>query len=481
MVTAVKTTSENQGDNKIYLLNENAPIAIKGLTEAQIKGLELERQKSKKILTYVSEGSHTFVFIADNQKKRHLNLEHFRVAGNNLLKVLNIEKIKEATLIDTIGDKELALAFYEGMALGNYQFLKYFKDAEKRKNSFKTLRIASEGISEADIQEFQSVIQQTLWARTLVNEPACFLTAEQLSEEIQEKGKELGFKVEIFNKMKIESLRMGGLIAVNSGSKNPPTFTIMEYKHPDPVNKDPYVLVGKGVVFDTGGLNIKLQNMELMKCDMGGAAGVAGAFCAIAAQKLPLHIICLIPATENRPGEDAFLPGDIITMFDGTTVEVLNTDAEGRLILADALSYAKKFNPGLVIDVATLTGAAFRAIGMHGLVAMGNAGDKMMEKLKQSGNKVYERVVEFPFWEEYEEEIKSGIADLKNIGSLYAGAITAGKFLEHFTQYPWIHLDIAGPSFFEQDNHYRLKGGSGYTVRLLYYFFKKLCQESREE
>jgi leucyl aminopeptidase len=294
---------------------------------------------------------------------------------------------------------------------------------------------------------------------------------------VQKEAKELGFKAEVFNKTKIESLRMGGLLAVNSGSQNPPTFTCAEYKPSGHINEQPYILVGKGVVFDTGGVNIKTQSMEFMKCDMGGAAGVFGAFCAAAALKLPLWVICLIPATDNRPGENAFVPGDIITMFDGTTVEVLNTDAEGRLILADALAYAKRFNPKLVIDVATLTGAALRAFGMYGMAGMGNS-EKNMKLLQECGFEVYERVVEMPFWEEYGLEIKSDVADLKNIGSLFAGTITAGKFLEHFTDYPWLHLDIAGPSFFEQPDSYRVKGGSGYTVRLLYKFLKECTKTS---
>ncbi|MDQ3193214.1 MAG: M17 family metallopeptidase, partial [Bacteroidota bacterium] len=294
----------------------------------------------------------------------------------------------------------------------------------------------------------------------------------KLSEEIKKAGKVNGFKVEVLNKVKIESLRMGGLIAVNKGSIDPPTFNIMEYKPSNAKNKKPYVLVGKGIVFDTGGVNIKTQGMELMKCDMGGAAAVIGAICAIAAEKLPLHVIALVPATDNRPGGNAYVPSDIITMFDGTTVEVLNTDAEGRMVLADALSYAKKYKPELVIDVATLTGSAVRSIGMYGLVAMGNS-ENEMDKLKESGNQVYERIVEFPLWDEYAEEIKSEVADIKNIGSSLAGATTAGKFLEHFTDYPWMHLDIAGPSFFEKHDHYRVKGGSGYGVRLLYNFLKK--------
>jgi leucyl aminopeptidase len=185
-----------------------------------------------------------------------------------------------------------------------------------------------------------------------------------------------------------------------------------------------------------------------------------------------VHLIALVPSTDNRPDGNAYAPGDVIYMHSGQTVEVLNTDAEGRMILADALSYAKDYQPELVIDVATLTGAAAMAIGQHGIVGMGNAGDAVFGSLKQSGENVYERVVEFPMWEEYGESIKSDIADMKNIGAREAGAISAGMFLAKFVDYPWIHLDIAGPAFLNASDHYRTKGGTASGVRLLTDFLR---------
>ena len=212
--------------------------------------------------------------------------------------------------------------------------------------------------------------------------------------------------------------------------------------------------------------------MDSMKSDMGGAAAVIGALEAAAMAKLPLHIIGLVPSTDNRPGEKAYTPGDVIKMYDGSTVEVLNTDAEGRMILADALAYAKKYDPELVIDLATLTGAAAVSIGKYGIVGMGNAEQEAFDRLHTSGENVYERVVRFPFWDEYNELLKSSIADVKNIGGREGGAITAGKFLERFTDYPYIHLDIAGPAFLPADDHYRKQGGTGTGVRLLFDFLK---------
>jgi leucyl aminopeptidase len=303
------------------------------------------------------------------------------------------------------------------------------------------------------------------------------MNAVKLAEEFKNLGDECGAKVEVFNKKKIESLKMGGLLAVNKGSVDPPTFTVFEWKPKDKINKNPYVFVGKGVVYDTGGLSLKPSNfMETMKCDMAGAAAVGAAMYAIAKEKLPVHVIGLIPATDNRPDGNAYVPGDIITMYDGSTVEVLNTDAEGRMILADALSYAKKYDPELVINIATLTGAAARAIGPLAMVGMNVKADQEFEQLQKSGDMGHERIVEFPMWDEYADMLKSEIADLKNIGGLEAGAITAGKFLEHFTDYPFIHLDIAGPAFLEKKDSYRGIGATGYAVRLFFDFIKSKVQ-----
>jgi leucyl aminopeptidase len=234
--------------------------------------------------------------------------------------------------------------------------------------------------------------------------------------------------------------------------------------------------VGKGVVYDTGGLNLKTGTyMENMKMDMAGAATMASVMFAAAKANLPLYLIALIPATDNRLNGNAYASGDVITMHNGTTVEVINTDAEGRLILADALSYAQKYNPQLVINAATLTGSAQRAIGKYGIVAMQSKADKFMEDLKTGGNRTYERIAEFPFWDEYGELLKSDIADLKNLGPSEAGMITAGKFLEKFTDYPFIHLDIAGVAFAEKRDSYRNTGGTGTGVRLLFEFVKMMA------
>ena len=329
-------------------------------------------------------------------------------------------------------------------------------------------------VASKTISELENSCKVVYWSRDMVNEPVSYLTAEKLSEEIVEAGINAGFSVNVLEKSQIEALKMGGLLGVNRGSMDPPTFTIATYCHPEAVNEKPIVLVGKGVVYDTGGLSLKPTpgSMDCMKSDMAGAAAVAGAIYLAALQQLKINLVVLIPATDNRPGMDAYTPGDILTMHNGSTVEVLNTDAEGRLILADALAYSAKYDPEIVIDAATLTGAAVRAIGTHASVIMGNAADSYFNELEKAGNAVHERVVRFPFWDEYLTEMKSPIADLKNIGSGNAGMITAGKFLEHFVKAPYIHMDVAGPTWLDAKDSYRSKGGTGAGVRLLYQFLK---------
>ncbi|MFN4233543.1 MAG: leucyl aminopeptidase family protein [Bacteroidia bacterium] len=413
------------------------------------------------------------IAVKTDEKNGNTYYEKIRKAGNELskqLKALNIDKIQ---LTEELDNGQALISLAEGLCLGSYTFTKYKSKKPEKSHPLKSVDLISKNIKPADAEELENNCTSVFITRNLVNEPVATLTAVKLSEEIKKLGSKSGFKVEVLNKTKIAALKMGGLLAVNYGSPNPPTFTILEYKHPKAKNKKPVVFVGKGVVFDTGGVNIKTAGMETMKCDMAGAAAVVGAINAIATNKLPVHIIGLIPATDNRPGGNAYVPGDVITMMDGTTVEVLNTDAEGRMILADALVYAQKYKPELVIDLATLTGAAIRALGNSAIAAMGNADEGVFNALKKSSFNVHERIAELPFWEDYAEMIKSDIADIKNIGGPLAGAITAGKFLEHFTNYPWIHLDIAGPAFNEGSaDSYRGKGATGIGVRLLYDFIK---------
>lgn len=418
---------------------------------------------------------HRYVFVCHAVYKDGGNLyEQLRLSGHKIQKMANTRKIKKIGMADLSGQKEWPIALAEGLILGNYQFLRYRNDRKEEANALSSVRFLKGSLKRNEISELLHVCEGVYLARDLVNEPVSTLTAVKLSGEIEKAGRKAGFSVEVFHRKKIESLRMGGLLAVNRGSVDPPTFSILTYEPGKAKNKKPVVLVGKGVTYDTGGLSLKPthDSMDYMKSDMAGGAAVLGAIYAAAMNELPVRLIGLVPATDNRPDGNAYAPGDVIEMFDGTTVEVLNTDAEGRMILADALSWAKKYDPMLVINLATLTGSAMMALGRYGIAAMGNADPGWFNKLKASGDRVCERIAEFPFWDDYAELLKSDVADIKNIGGRYAGAITAGKFLEHFTDYPFIHLDIAGPSFNKASDAYRGKGGSGVCVRLLYDFLK---------
>lgn len=460
--------------NTIFLLKGNSDLKELGLNSEETQWVKrMHRSKKSGVIEINRYKNHLFIAYCEGHGSKIERLENMRKLGSETQSLFKKNKIERAVLQIVGGSKDEAFSFAEGLLLSNYKFLKYKTDTDINNNSFEHLDIYCNDISEEDLDELRLLIEAVYIARDMVNEPVEYLTAVQFSKEFEALGKEAGFKVEVFNKKKIESLKMGGLLAVNRGSIDPPTFSIMEWKPKNAVNKKPYVFVGKGVVYDTGGLSLKPSNsMDTMKCDMGGGAAVAGAIYAIAKAKLPVHVIALVPATDNRPDGNAYTPGDVITMFDGSTVEVLNTDAEGRMILADALSYAKKYKPELVIDAATLTGAAARAIGPNALVGMWVKSESEFNELQKAGQRVHERIVEFPMWDEYKEMIKSEIADLKNIGGADAGAITAGKFLEHFTDYPYIHLDIAGPAFLSKKDKYRTVGGTGVGVRLLYEFIK---------
>lgn len=400
--------------------------------------------------------------------KSTTDLEKMRLAGYNVRKQLGRTEIA----LTVVGKGDASLALTEGIMLSNYQFLKYFKDKDEKAYHLREISLLSD-VDSTQVEQLNNTSKAVFWARNVVNEPVCYLSAEQLAKEAQRLGEEANFSVKVLNKQEIEKLGMGGLLAVNKGSIDPPTFTILEYKPSNPVNKKPVALVGKGIVFDTGGLSLKptAGSMDSMKSDMGGAACMIGTIYAAALNKLNVHLIGLIPATDNRPGQHAYTPGDIITMHDGTTVEVLNTDAEGRMILADAISYANQYEPELIIDAATLTGAALVVAGDKASCVMGNANQAVLDKLIQAGFAVHERLVQLPFWEDYKEQLKSTVADMKNIGGRNAGTITAGKFLEHFAKHPYIHIDIAGPAFTEEQQNYKGIGGTGTGIRTLVNFF----------
>lgn len=463
---------KKQDYSKIEVISSASEIAKTSLSSDQKKYAKTKLKDQADYVLFDALGTMSVVVLA-KKRQDYKGIEKLRKVGAALTAKFNQSKV-ESVLVKAISKNDDALHIVEGMALANYQFLKYFSDKKKKTNSLENILVEEGNISSKKTEQMWAVVEAVLKARDLVNEPQSYLSAPQLSKEVESMGEYAGFSVSVLDQLKVESLKMGGLLAVNKGSLTPCTFNILEYKPKKAKNSKPIVLVGKGVVYDTGGLSLKptANSMDFMKSDMGGAATVAGTMQAIAKAGLNVHVIGLIPATDNRPSGNAYAPGDVIKMFDGSTVEVLNTDAEGRMILADALAYAKKYKPELVIDFATLTGAAIRAVGTYATCVVGNAKEGVFTDLNKAGENTYERLARMPFYEEYGEEIKSKIADIKNLGGPYGGMMTAGKFLEHFTDYPWVHMDIAGPAWVPAPKDYLTFGGSGVGIRMMFDFLK---------
>jgi leucyl aminopeptidase len=465
----ISQKSRNPEDSVVYLIHRNVNINELSFTKTELAYVESQIQNDEKLIHINSYFKHSFVVVLPEIMTDKAS-EELRRLAHQTIKIINQYKLQSLLVVDNSIHKTAWNDFSEGLILSNYQFLKYLKDAKM--NSLQSVSVISQFVDDEKIKQFNVLMESVYFARDCVNEPHSHLNAIRFAELLGEVFHLTKAKVKTYLKEEIEKLNMGGLIAVNLGSEIGPSFTIIEWKPENAINEKPIVLVGKGVMFDTGGVSLKPTkgSMDSMKSDMGGAAAVAASLINAVKSEIPLYIIGLIPATDNRPGKNAYLPQDVIHMYDGTTVEVLNTDAEGRMILADALAFAKQYNPELVIDLATLTGAAEVAVGTKAIAAMGN--DPVnMELLKKAGFATHERIAELPFWDDYKEQLKSDIADMKNVGGGTAGAITAGKFLEHFTDYPYIHLDIAGPAFLESEDSYRGKNGTGVGVRLLNDFF----------
>ena len=396
--------------------------------------------------------------------------EECRRKGATLFKETKKFQIENLCITSYLSEPSLSLSLAEGIILSNYQFLTYKSD--KTKSYLKKLTIEDARIKAAEFTELNEVLTGVYFARTLVNEPVITLTAERLSQEIKKLGKAANFSVKVLDKKEIMKEKMGGLLAVNSGSQLPPTFTILEHKPKNAKNKKRYVLVGKGVVYDTGGLSLKptAGSMDSMKSDMAGAAAVVGAIYAIAKNNLPIHVVGLIPATDNRPGEIAYTPGDVITLRGGITVEVLNTDAEGRLVLADALVKASEEKPDYIVDLATLTGAQVMGMGLRTAGIMGN-NDEFRSFVHNSAEATGEDMWPMPLPEFLRAEINSPVADLANIGSgKGAGMQLAAVFLREFVpaEIPWAHLDIAGPAYNQGSAYgYNVVGSTGFGIRTL--------------
>ncbi|MBW7889155.1 MAG: leucyl aminopeptidase [Bacteroidetes bacterium] len=461
-------------------LQELSPLNIQALKH--LDDNDFSGKESSSLLLFTGNRSLSRLLLVGLGNAENLTLEKIRRAFALAAKKLQALTLASGSLLlssfvneKLFSDYDTAVAATEAIKLSLYKFDKYITK-EKKDSPISQITFVHKNIIS---QPFQNGIRDgiiladaSIHARNLCNAPGNEIYPETLAKNAQALGRQLKFSVMVFGRQKIQQLGMGGIIGVSKGSEKEPRFIILEYGKKFQ-KKGTVALVGKGVTFDTGGISIKpAASMAEMKMDMSGAAAVIGTFHAAAKLKLQKHLIGLIPSVENMPSGTAVKPGDIIRHYNGKTSEVDNTDAEGRLILADALSYAEKFHPELVIDLATLTGAVVVALGHYATGMMGND-DATMSALKIAGEKTYERVWQLPLFDEYEKLIKSDVADVKNTGGRWGGAITAGWFLKKFIgKYKWVHLDIAGTAILESDQEYTPRGGSGVGVRLLAEFLK---------
>ena len=383
----------------------------------------------------------------------------------------SIATMAQGAGIAGISPEGAAQAVTEGALLGTYSFRRHItKKAEY--GEIKQLTIVAGDKTELPGLEQgcykgRVLAEATNLARDMVNEPANYMTPTHMAETATRLAKDYGLEISVLEREQMQELGMGALLGVAQGSRQPPKFIVLHYRGGDSTETD-VALVGKGITFDSGGISIKpSEKMDEMKGDMAGGAAIMAAMSAIAQLKPKINVMALIPATENLPSDSALKPGDILTAIDGKTIEVVSTDAEGRLILADALGYAKKFGAKIIIDVATLTGACRVALGNLCSGAFAN-NQELVDKVIAAGAEAGELIWQMPMYEQYKEQNKSNVADIKNVGGKYAGAITAAQFLAEFVgDTPWVHLDIAGTNLSEKEQAYLVKGATGVPVRTL--------------
>ena len=467
-------TKDHEGD-VLFLYGDQASDRALPLNRRELDIVKKRRaDKRDFIVVFDRLPYHLYLLSFDSEKPAPEAQEQLRRKAMDIIKMLEADNVNELMVTGEGVLPEEIHAIVEGLTLADYSFDRY---RSKDPYHLQTLNIDNRYIQADVLEASRNLWNRIYWCREWVNLPVQDLNAVAFADELASIANDLkDVKCTVMDKKQIESLRMGGVLAVNRGSVDEPRFVVLEYKPKEASKQQPICLVGKGIMYDTGGLNIKPDDyMKEMKSDMAGAATMASVLFAAADNRLPIHLVAILPLTDNRPGFNAYAADDILTMYDGTTVEVVNTDAEGRLILADAIAYAaRNYNPQLIVDAATLTGAAVRAISTFGIAVMQQNAQNPITMMKLVGQQVYERLVEFPMWDEYQELIKSEMADLRNCGTTpQAGTITAGKFLAHFAAHvPYIHLDIAGVAYFSKAQHYYRMGASGYGIRLLYAFLQ---------
>jgi len=410
-------------------------------------------------------------------KKEELSQDRVRLAVGETCRLLQQKGIGNvATVALGVGVAGITLegsaqAVTEGALLGVYSFRRHITK-QSEYGELKRLTIVEADETELPVLERGSykgrvLAEATKLARDMVNEPANYMTPPHMAETAASLAEAYGLELEVMEREQMRELGMGALLGVTQGSGQPPKFVVLHYRGGDSAQID-LALVGKGITFDSGGISIKpSEGMQEMKGDMAGAAAVMAAISAIAQLKPKLNLVAIAPCAENLPGGEALKPGDVLTAMNGKTIEIISTDAEGRLILADALGYANKLGAKLIVDVATLTGACHVALGDECSGVFGN-NQELVDRLIAASVDAGELMWQLPMYEQAKEQLKSEVADIKNVGGKWGGAITAAHFLAEFAgDTPWAHLDIAGTSLSEKNRGYLVKGATGVTVRTL--------------
>jgi leucyl aminopeptidase len=452
--------------------------ALEGAISQLVKQGEI-KGKFKEITVIYTLGKlpSSKVAIVGIGEKTELSLDKIRIAVAEVCKMLRqksperVDLVADGIDINGIDNEAVGQAITEGALLGTYTFRKHITKAPDYKEirQFNILSRGKKNLNalDAGCRRGKIVSEAVVLVRDMVNEPGNILTPTSMAEIARQLGQKYNLDVTVLNREEMHNLGMGGITGVAQGSQQPPKLIVMSYKGKETDDLD-IALIGKGITFDSGGISLKpSENMGEMKGDMAGGASVIGAISAIAQFKPRINVAAIVPATENLPSGTAMRPGDIIKIMNGKTVEIISTDAEGRLILADALSYGRKMGARKLIDVATLTGSCRIALGDVCSGAFGN-NQELINKVVAAGSEAGECIWPMPMNDEYKEQNKSDVADIKNTGGRYAGGITAALFLAEFVDSaPWVHLDIAGTNMIDKDRGYQIKGATGVPVRTL--------------
>ncbi len=475
-----------ESDSVVFLCHEGQrlPAAARkidgklgGFLSDKVKSSDFKGAFGKTVLvdTPGDFNTKTVVLLGLGKKENFGSLEAFRAA--NIAVARTGQRSRTVAVDFSNMDRDFLKVFLEGMACGTYEYGK-LKSSGKKRNHIEKVCVASRRISadyfSTEAAQASAISKSVAFSRDLVNDPPNMLTPSILAEHalsISEGSEHLSCK--ILGKEEIREMGMGGLSAVSFGSSEPPRFIHLSYSPPVKSRKK-VAIVGKGITFDSGGLCLKpADSMRTMKMDMAGAAVVLGTMKALGELTPSINVHGIVPATENMTGASAYKPDDVVTALNGKTIEIINTDAEGRVALSDALSYAVRLGVSEIVDLATLTGACIVALGLHNAGVMGNNAN-LVKSILSSSHDVGEKMWELPLDVELREEIRSRVADVKNVGSRWGGAITAALFLENFvSDVPWVHIDIAGPSYVEKSSDWYQYGASGFGVRTIVNYLMK--------